>query len=439
MVSRKIISDVFKHRLFKSSLIYTVTDAVNKAVPFLLLPLLTHYLLPAEFGIVSNYNIYLYILTIVIGLNLSGVVSINFFKLKKKLLAEYMFNILLIVFVSFLISIILIYTFQQKIFAFLPISPLFLYGALFVTFAQNITLINLELWQLEEKPLSFGICQIMQSCLNLALTLFFILYLKLGWEGRLYAIGLAAITFGSYSLILLRKRGYLKFSFRRDYCIEALKFGVPLLPHTLSIWIRSSVDRIFLTKYAGIEEAGIYATGFQFGLLMSFVTMAFNSAYIPYLYRLLNTVDLDELYLKKLKLVKFTYIYLICVVAVSIIFIFVSNFIVEAILDHRYLRSKEYIIWAIISQTFQGMYLMFVCYIFYVQKTVGLALITFSCSLLQILTSYLLIKKLGGIGSAYSTVIVSFINFIAVFIYSKHVYNMPWNIFKNTDALKFKH
>lgn len=55
-----------------------------------------------------------------------------------------------------------------------------------------------------------------------------------------------------------------------------------------------------------------------------------------------------------------------------------------------------------------------------------LAMITFSCSLVQVILSYFCIKYLGAVGGAYVTALVSLINFIAVAFYAEKVYPMKW-------------
>lgn len=428
------LKKIFGHSLFKSSLIYTLTDAVNKAVPFLILPILTHYLLPSEYGIVSNYNVYIYILTIFLGLNLNGTVAVNFYRIEKDKLAAYMFNVLLILFGSFWICLLLVTVFYNPIYTFLQVPYFYVIAGLFISFAQMITSINLELWQLEGKPLKFGIYQITQTILNLALTLILLMAFNLGWKGRIWAMGGATFIYGIFSLLFMIKRGYLKVRFEKEYIVDALKFGVPLLPHALSIWIRTAMDRLLLTKFYGTAETGLYSTGFQFALLISFITLAFNNAYIPYLYKNLNEEDdSDQLKNRKTKIVKFTYVYMAGLIVMGVLFTFFSFFVVNHFLSEKYILAKAYIPWAMISQVFQGMYLMFVCYIFYIKKTAQLAWITFSCSLLQVGLSYWLIQRVGPLGAAYSTTIVSFLNFAVVWAYSSKVYKMPWFIFNKNS------
>jgi len=205
-----------------------------------------------------------------------------------------------------------------------------------------------------------------------------------------------------------------------------LSYCLPLLPHGLSIWVRSGVDRIYLTHFFGESETGLYATGFQFALLISFVTLSFNNAYVPYLYKNLSLEDQTQLIIFKKKIVRFTYLYLFGLVLFCLLMIGVSLFIIQYFLSKNYIDAQKYIPGIMVSQVFQGMYLMVVNYIFYTKKTKELAIITFSCSIFQVIASYFFIKYLGGMGAVYSTILVSFIICISVWWYSNKVYPMPW-------------
>lgn len=73
---------------------------------------------------------------------------------------------------------------------------------------------------------------------------------------------------------------------------------------------------------------------------------------------------------------------------------------------------------------------MFVCFAHYTFKTKGLGALTFSWSVVQIGLSYLLIVKIGAIGSAVSAAVVSALTFVSVAWYAMHVYKLPWFNFK---------
>lgn len=420
------LTKLFNHSLFRSGLIYTITDAVNKSVPFFLLPVISYYLLPSDYGIITNFNVFISILSIFIGVGIDGAISVNFYKLNKKELGEYISNALLIVFCTTILVFIVVLIFQHYLYSYLKVPLKYQLLSVLMALSITITAVNLSLWRLEEKPLKFGIYELTQTVLNFSLSLYFIIILSLGWEGRIDAYLIASISYGLFSLLFIYKRGYLRFKINRSYILDALFFGLPLIPHSLSFWIRSGIDRIYITKMIDETATGLYATGFQFGILMSFLTMAFNNAFVPYLYKQLSTEDKNVLEIRKKKLVRLTYYILLGLILLCILLTLISNFLVVNILSPNYLEAKSFVMWAILAQTFQGMYLMFVNYIYFVKRTKLLAFITFSCSLLQLVLSYFFILKFGPLGAAYSTVIVSFINFIAVWTLSSKVYSMPW-------------
>jgi len=417
------LRQILQHPLLKGGLIYALTDAINKAVPFLILPLLTFYLTPSDYGVVANYTVYTSILLVFAGINLHGTISVNFYKFDKEQVASYIYNLCLILTVSTVICFVAIALGGDLIRGFLPINNFYLLMGVMITLAQVITLFNMELWRLEEKPLSFGVYQITQTLLNFLLTLVFVISLKYKWEGRVWAIALSTFVYGIFSLGFIWRRGYLKPVYNKAYIKDALGFGLPLLPHAMSIWVRTGIDRVFLTKFYGTEATGLYATGFQFGLLLSFMNLAFNNAYIPYLYKNLGRENNEPL---KRKLVFFTYAYGVVQVLLALILIVVSYFIVDHFLSKSYTEARDFISWSMFTQVFQGMYLMVACYYFYAKKTKQLAYITFSAALVQVGTSYYFIRHYGPIGAAYSATIIAVLTFVAVLIFSNKVYRMPW-------------
>jgi O-antigen/teichoic acid export membrane protein len=421
---------IAQHPLFKSSLVYTITDAINKAIPFLLLPILTHYLVPAQYGIATNFNVVVSMLTIFIGLGIQGAVSANYHKLSKEELANYVSNVLLIITVAFVLFTFIVFLLQGPIHNFIPIPLIYIIAASVTAYAQSISAINLTLWQLDDKPLKFGVYGLTLTALNVGLSLVFIVMFGMGWEGRVNGSIIASCVYGLFSLVLICKRNKFHIKIDKKYIRDALVFSLPLVPHGLSMWVRSGVDRVYITHFFGEAATGLYATGFQFGLLISFLTMAFNNAYIPYLYKNLSVEDPEQLILFKKKIVKFTYIYFVGLLLICAAMVIASFFMIKYFLSQKYIDTQAYIPWIMLSQVFQGMYFMVGNYVFFAKKTKKLAVITFACSMLQVIFSYFFIKSLGPIGAVYSTVIVSFVNFIAVWIYSSKVYDMPWFTFK---------
>ena len=346
------IKELLESDLFRHSLIYTVCDAINKAVPFFILPILSHFLLPSDYGVIANFSVILSVVSIFVMIAIDGAIGVNYYKYSKEELSKFIFNGFCWIFSSFLLFCLLSFVFQQEIYDLTKIPLLYQLKLIVMAFAATITSINLSLWRLEEKPMSFGIYQIAQTIVSFTIIIVLVIIYKEGWKGNADGLFFSTVLFGLFSLILLFKRGYFKPHFSKMYINEILVFGLPLIPHALSIWIRSGIDRLYITNFIGETATGLYATGFQFGILVSFLTMSFNNAFVPYLYKNLSESNKDLLETNKRKLVRLTYLIILGLICVSLIFIFVSNIILEYFFSEKYFLAKEFIIWAILSQMF---------------------------------------------------------------------------------------
>ena len=66
---------VIKSSLFQSAFIYTLTRAINSAIPFFLMPVLTRYLTPVDYGIVAMFGVLLSFVASFTGLSIHGAIA----------------------------------------------------------------------------------------------------------------------------------------------------------------------------------------------------------------------------------------------------------------------------------------------------------------------------------------------------------------------------
>ncbi|MCK4445455.1 MAG: flippase [Candidatus Marinimicrobia bacterium] len=419
-------SYIFKHKLFKNTYIYTGTNVINKAIPFFLLPIMTRYLSPTDYGIVAIFNVLLAVMVVFVGLNMHGVVNVNFFKLNKDELKEYIGNVFSILFSSFILVFILVYILKSY-FSFLPkfpenLIPYIVVVALF----QSIFAITLGLWQVEQQSLPYGLFQISRTILNTSLSIIFVVLLCWGWQGRILGIIITSVIFGLLGIFVIYKREYIKFIFNKKYIKDALFFGIPLIPHALGGWIMTGIDRIFINSMIGVDATGIYTVGYQVGMIIGLLAHSFNLAWSPVLFEKLK----ENNYSTKVKIVKFTYLYNVCIILAALALSFIAPYFLKFFVSKNFYFAYKYVLWIALGYAFQGMYFMVVNYIFYVKKTYILAWVTFSSAGINIVLNYFFIKANGAIGAAQATTITFFISFILTWILSGRVYKMPWVVWK---------
>ncbi len=428
----KINLNFFKSKLAKDSLIYTISDVINMALPFLLLPILTQYLTPDDYGTLNGFSSIIAGVSILVSLNVSAAINVMYYKLKKEELAIYIGNTLIIAFSSFMTLLIIALIFRNYIEVSFQIPFLWIFLGVILSFTNFLSVINTNLWIMEQKPMLFGGFKISNTMVNFGISLFLVVVLLMSWKGRALGIFISGILYSIISFMLLFRRGYLKFNFNIDYIKDALKFGIPLIPYQLSGWIRNGGIVFLLIFLVGKNETGLYGVGSKFALLIIVLSLAFSKAWAPYLFRELSK-ELTRS--KKQKIVKFTYLIFAFYLVAALILTLIAPFIIDLVFPESYTDSYNYVGYLVFGAAFQGMYLMVVQFIYFKKKTKYVAYITFAVSIVNFLLAYLLIKFNGSIGAAQATVISFFLSFVLIWFYSDKVYDMPWNILKKETTI----
>ncbi len=421
-------SQLFKrfasYSLVRSSGIYAGSNLILSAIPFLLLPILTRKLTPRDYGIVAMFQLVVSVIYPFIGMNLEGAIQRKFFDKDGTDLPSYVGSCFILVACSFLIVAGAFWAnilFLQRI---VQIPELWLKYVLIVAGCQFVSAVVLILYQVRGSALKYGIFQISQSLLNAGLTLFLVVHLNETWDGRLESIIATSVCLAIVGTIILTRTKQIRFNVKEKHIRHALKFGVPLIPHAIGAMLFTAIDRFFLTNLVGLDQTGNYSVAYQIGAVVSLITVAFNNAYIPWLFEKLNK---DDLVIKK-KIVKFTYLYFILIVAGAILLLLIFPFVVSIFVGHAYDSVNSYSAFIVFGFVFQGMYFMVTNYIAYAQKTYVQAGVTISVGILKIPITYFAIIWCGAIGASISYCITYFVFFIATWILSAKVYEMPWDI-----------
>ncbi|MFA9372816.1 MAG: lipopolysaccharide biosynthesis protein [Poseidonibacter sp.] len=412
-----------KNKLLKNSIIYILGDTLNKATLFLLLPILTRYLTPEDYGLISIFTVSISVFAIFTGLNIQGAINVNYFKLTKEELQVYIGNCIVLLHISTLFVFIIIGLFHSFILENLSLTIEWLFVAVLLAYGQFLTTINLILWIVEQRPKEYSIYQILQTVIITALTLFFVIVYDMKWEGQFLAITLGTLFFSIVSFIFIVKRGYLRFTINKAYIVDALKFGIPLIPHALSGVMKTGADRIIIMSILGSVATGIYTVGFQVGMVIGVLVAAFNKAWAPYLFRVLsNSPTIKD----KVKIVKFSYLYFVGILIFAFLFSYISTLLIPIILGESFVSSSELIIYFAIAFAFDGMYYMVTNYLFFIKKTDVLAYVTFGVSIIHLFLLVYLIKLNGLLGAAQAGVISYAITFFLVWYLANKYYPMPW-------------
>lgn len=420
----ELIKNIVASPLFKSSLIFSISNALNSAIPFLLIPILTRYLDQREYGIITMFQLISSLLSTVIGFNAHNAAIIQSYKKEEIDFPKYVYNAIIIIFLSFLLSIAATFLIKRWISESIFFPEDWIFATVIFATCQVLFQLLLGLFISSQKPFSYGVFQVSQTLLNLGLSLLLVVYFNLGWEGRVFAQVFVYSLFGVITICILWRQGNIKLKIDGTYIKRIIRFGLPLIPHTLAGSLMIMTDRFLISKLVSIEQVGVYMVGYQFAQILLLLQDSVNNALAPWIFKNIKQNTVKE----KIRLVKGTYLYMVSILLFSITYSLSIPPIFRVFVGKEFLEGEQYIFWLALAFAFNGMYKMVVNYIFYVEKTYILGFITTATALVNLLLSYYLINLYGAIGVAYSCAISYLISFLLTWYYSNKVFPMPWRL-----------
>lgn len=412
-----------RHKLFGNAAIYLGANILNAGIPFLLLPILTRVLTPADYGTVAMFGIVFSVLGAFTGLSVHGAIGVRYFQLEKKELAEYVGTCVGILVVSSSVIFLVVAVFGSWLAEVSGVPSDWLLVAVVLSGFQFLGNIRLSLWQVAGEAKRYGAFQITQSLLNAAFSLILILTVGMAWEGRVLGQTVAVTLFGVIALGWLLRDGLLRLPREwRVHSQDALKFGVPLIPHVIGGLLIVAADRFIIVRLLDVAHAGIYMVALQVGQALGLITDSFNKVYAPWLMKNLSKPT-EAL---RLKIVRGTYIYFFIVLIIATIFGLLAPLFISFLVGESFRTAGELVIYIALGFGFSGCYFMVTNYIFFERKTKFLAYLTFFTGLVNIPLMFILIEKNGITGAGQAFMATNALSFVGTWWLAQKLYPMPW-------------
>jgi O-antigen/teichoic acid export membrane protein len=423
------ISGNLKSFLLESS-IYTLLNIINKAIPFLLLPVIVRMLSTEDFGSYSFFITVESLLIPIVTLNLPAALPSHYHSDDLRL-PEYLSTIIYSLLGFFLFFFILSFCLSKSITHLLVLSSNFLNLAVITASISGFFNMISNLFRLQRKPWFYGAFSIIQSIFLFLFILIFCL-IRSSFSMIVYGRVFYFSLFFVLCLVLLNNHKYLKIAFRKDYLKRALKFSLPTLIYSLSAFVFLSSDRFFIKHYLGIKAVGYYAAIFQLSSIISILGMSINAAWMPWLFENLKKKN----HTTNIFIVKLSYGLILAFLFVGFIsclwFPFFANIILPA-------HFQEYVYLSVPIITgfvFEGIYLIVSPYLFYTEKTKYNGFIGIALAIVNVILNILLIPLLGILGAAIATCCSWMLLALSFFIVSNKVYPMPWLYFLSNNNFK---
>ena len=408
-----MIKELLKNRVVKAGTWYTLTNFFTTGISFLTLPIFTRLLSTEDYGITSVYSSYLSIFVIVFSLDVAASIQRGKFDFKDNY-NQFVSSVLFLGTMSFVIFSLLILAFQSFFSEMLDLEPILLYILLinaFFAFVQNLVLAK---FRVEYNYRKISLIQIANSLVGVILSIILItrFFSNTRYLGRILGSSLPVIITGIILFLYIFTQG--KEIINKAYWKYAFIISVPLILHNLAGIINAQFDRIFINKYIGSSEAGIYSFAYNIGMIIDVLWTSTNQAWVPWF---LEKMDASDHVAIRKRARNFRDLFTVA----YIVILFLSPEIIKIVADKRYWIGLSVVPYIFMAYYFNLMYSFEVNVEFYVKKTHLIPIGTILSAALNVILNIIFIPKYGYVAAAITTVISNFFLFFFHFLVANYL------------------
>jgi O-antigen/teichoic acid export membrane protein len=411
----------------KGTLVYGLGNISIKLIGLILFPLYTEKFTVEEYGVIGILDISSQVLVAILGLSLSSALFRFYFDKKYSgKQGELVFSTLSILIVLCLGFVLIVSNFSAGISSLLFESLDFEKLVRIILIAAALQVVNnipTTVLRLKEKARLYAITNVLKVTVILVTTIVFIVKMNYGILGIYYGQICGSLVY----LIVLS--GFLlknsTFRFNRPALSEMLAFSTPLIFSSLAAVTLTVLDRYSLNFLVGLEDVGIYSTGYKIANILLFVVMASQLALPTILFKNMEEKNNKRLYSKVMTYNTYAMMGLV---------IFMSVFGLEIV---KVLASNPdywsgYIIIPFISLSilFNSMRYLLTLNLSIVKKTVVVAVIVTLMSALNLGLNILLIPLYQAMGAAVATMLTQLIFLLTTYFVAQRYYYVPYELKK---------
>ncbi len=271
-------------RLGGNTLVYGVGQLVNAFIGFLLLPVFTRYLTPADYGINSVLALLVLVTAPVFTLGFGSSMGVSYFEEDARELRQAtLWTAFSILFASSLVLTTTGFAARDWVSRLLMQTPDHGY-LVAVTLAgtgfQILTTPLMLYLQFEERARTFVLLTVLTTLSSIGLSVILVVYYGRGVTGLIEARCLGQLA--SVVAFLVPACQTMRFRFSQPIARDLLSLGIPMVPSFAMIFIMMEANVYFLARLQGLDETGIYSIGFSIGLTISILTSGLTRAWYPF-------------------------------------------------------------------------------------------------------------------------------------------------------------
>ncbi len=412
----------FKQLAGQSSL-YTIGEVLRSSLSFLLLPIYTRLLSPADYAILGVMSPVFALLSALMALGLPAALVRFYFDYQDDpaTLRRYIGTITIFGVSSGLLGSLLLTLLGPAIFGWLLPNTPFHPFVLITVWNAGITVVSvlaLQLFRARQQAQYFISFSLVDFGLTTVLIIVFVVALGLGVLGSLWGQLLAAVVMAAPALWVLARASKLTFSW--PLLRTSLRFSLPLLPFILGTWALNVSDRIVLDGLVSREALGLYTLGYQFGILLNLIAMALNNAWQPFFYQNASDRKNDAM------IGSFITYQVALMVALALAVALLSPEVIRIIAAPAYWSAAAIVPWIAAGYVARYLYFFPVNSLLFRKRTGWVAALTILAAALNIGLNIWLAPRFGVMAAAVNTLVAFVVLFIMAYVVGQRVFPVQY-------------
>ena len=410
-------------KLPMAAAIYVTGDVLVKTANFFLLPVMTRFLTPKDYGILASVTAFVAVLSLLLQPNVNGALM-RFYpeasddKSRQELMGT-------LVLFSLAWSIVVVFSLNffghrllDGIFKDVRFEP-YLRLATWIAFVNSLTVLPLCMLQMQQRPVLHRALSLTIFLLNTVAILVFVVGMRMGALGSVIGQLSGALIGTIPFLLLLRK--HMRVVLNLSVLKMCLLFCLPLAGYSLGGWVTDMSNRVFIERFVNLSELGLFNVGNQFSMILGFVLGATGLAFTPIFYEAIKSEEGPRL------LARFGVMYVAIVTGIGLSIAVLSREDLQVVTQPRYHSAYRVIPLLTATQALGAFWHLVVNPVMLKRKTLHLTALTIVSAGLSVALNLYLIPRYGIIGAAASPLVANIFLNAAVFIFSIRLYPVPYN------------
>jgi O-antigen/teichoic acid export membrane protein len=408
-------------RLARHSAVYGIGGLVSRILATILLPLYTHYLPPRAYGQVEAITAATAVLAIVLQMGISSAFFRFYFDEKddagRLTVVRTSFWFTMAMSTAGLVLGLVLAPQIAHVLGLGHATTLVRAGAVGLWAQTNYQQLT-NLFRAEERSTAFALASVTNVLITVVAMVLFVAVFHWGAVGLV--VGNFTGTLAVYVALVLYRSEQLGLEFDRGLFRRMQTFGMPLVPSALALWAINFVDREFVIWYKGLREAGVYSAAVRIASVITFVMIAFRTAWPAFAYSIEDDREAKRTY-------AFVLTYLLAFASwVSLALGALAPWWTDLLTAPKYHRAEEGIALLAFAGAIYAGYTVLAIGSGRARKTQLNWLVTGVGAAANVALNFWLIPAYGMVGAAISTLAAYVVLFVGMTIYAQRVYPVAY-------------